>query len=150
MLLEKRQTDHSTLRPTIAQIEELRCERVCLEAFIATLKSVSPDERLALLDAVVVSGRHVRVPQCLPNEPEQGEPPVPERPASEREDACDDGRRALTEHGGTEAEKDSSAEEPDLALFASVDETGIPSSFGPFFRAQPAIQGRYQPSAHRQ
>ena len=92
---------------------------------------MSPDERQALLDAVVVSGRHVRVPRSLPDQPEQEQSPVPERPADELERGHDDGRYAPTEHDGTEVAKESSDEEPDLAPFASVDETGMPSSFGP-------------------
>ena len=111
--------------------KELRCELAHLKAFIANLKSVSPDERQDLLNAVVVSDQHVRMPRSLSDEPEQEQPAVPERSANECDCVRGDGRRASTEHDGTEAAEDSSAEEPDLASFASVDETGRPSSFGP-------------------
>lgn len=70
----------------------------------------------------MVSGRHVRVPRSLPqtSEPEQS-----------ADYLHDDGHRSAARQDCTEVEKDSSDEEPDLALFASIDDTGIASSFGP-------------------
>ena len=108
------------LRPTLAQVSDLRREKSTLQSFINSLKDASAEERQELLASV--PAQETPVQQNLPTVLDAG---------MDGQQANADELRGSQKVGGDDDLDDSSDEELDVAPFISVDEAGQAKSFGP-------------------